>query len=147
MLPTGAIIARYLQVFKSADSAWFYLHIICQTSAYIVGVGGWAYGLKLGHDSVAVEYDTHRAVGITIFCLGTLQVFALFLRPKKDHKYRIFWNFYHYLVGYATIILCVSPPPSWLYLTLRLSPSPSFPLLLFCAFIRLTYSLSSFSVL
>lgn len=32
-------------------------------------------------------------------------MFALFLRPNKDHKYRIFWNFYHYLVGYATIII------------------------------------------
>ncbi|XP_028804004.1 cytochrome b561 and DOMON domain-containing protein At5g47530-like [Neltuma alba] len=107
MLPLGAIIARYLKVFKSADPAWFYLHVICQTSAYIVGVGGWAYGLKLGHDSVAVQYDTHRALGITIFCLATLQVFALFLRPNKDHKYRIFWNFYHYLVGYATIIISI----------------------------------------
>ncbi|XP_028785919.1 cytochrome b561 and DOMON domain-containing protein At5g47530-like [Neltuma alba] len=107
MLPIGAIIARYLKVFKSAERAWFYLHVICQTSAYIVGVGGWAYGLKLGHDSVAVEYGTHRALGITIFCLGTLQVFALFLRPNKDHKYRIFWNFYHYLVGYATIIISI----------------------------------------
>lgn len=74
MLPIGAIIARYLKVFKSADPAWFYLHVICQTSAYIVGVGGWAYGLKLGHDSVGVDYDTHRALGIIVFCLGTLQV-------------------------------------------------------------------------
>ncbi|KAI9085348.1 hypothetical protein K1719_032725 [Acacia pycnantha] len=107
MLPIGAIIARYLKVFKSADPAWFYLHVICQTAAYIIGVGGWAYGLKLGHDSVGVQYDTHRALGITIFCLGTLQVFALFLRPNKDHKYRIYWNFYHYLVGYATIIISI----------------------------------------
>lgn len=107
MLPIGAIIARYLKVFKSAGPAWFYLHVICQTSAYIVGVGGWAYGLKLGNDSEAVEYDTHRALGFTIFILGTLQVFALFLRPNKDHKYRIYWNMYHYLVGYATIIISV----------------------------------------
>jgi len=74
LMPLGAIIARYLKVFKSADPAWFYLHVTCQTSAYIVGVAGWGTGLKLGSDSTGVTYDTHRALGITLFCLGTLQV-------------------------------------------------------------------------
>ncbi|KAL7243017.1 hypothetical protein ACSBR1_015429 [Camellia fascicularis] len=32
-------------------------------------------------------------------------VFALFLRPKKEHKYRSYWNIYHHLIGYAIIIL------------------------------------------
>lgn len=36
-----------------------------------------------------------------------LQAFALFLRPKKDHKYRIYWNVYHHLVGYAVIVLSI----------------------------------------
>ncbi|XP_047171216.1 cytochrome b561 and DOMON domain-containing protein At5g47530-like [Vigna umbellata] len=107
LMPLGAIIARYLKVFKSADPAWFYLHVTCQTSAYIVGVAGWGTGLKLGSDSVGVTYDTHRALGITLFCLGTLQVFALLLRPNKDHKIRIYWNFYHYAIGYATIIISI----------------------------------------
>ena len=74
LMPTGAIIARYLKVFKSADPAWFYLHITCQASAYIVGVSGFGTGLKLGSDSEGVEYDTHRALGIVLVCLGTLQV-------------------------------------------------------------------------
>jgi hypothetical protein len=33
------------------------------------------------------------------------QVFALFLRPKPDHKYRIYWNIYHHSFGYSIIIL------------------------------------------
>ncbi|CAL0325871.1 unnamed protein product [Lupinus luteus] len=107
LMPTGAIIARYLKVFKSADPAWFYLHIMCQASAYIVGVAGFGTGLKLGSDSVGVDYDTHRALGIVLFCLGTLQVFALFLRPNKDHKHRFYWNVYHHAVGYATIIISI----------------------------------------
>ena len=74
MMPIGAIIARYLKVFKSADPAWFYLHVICQASAYIVGVAGWGLGLKLGSDSASITYDTHRTLGIILFCLGTLQV-------------------------------------------------------------------------
>ena len=74
LLPLGAIIARYLKVFKSADPAWFYLHAACQSSAYIVGVAGWGTGLKLGSESAGITYDTHRNIGITLFCLGTLQV-------------------------------------------------------------------------
>ena len=74
LMPVGAIIARYLKVFKSADPAWFYLHVTCQTSAYIIGVAGWGTGLKLGRDSVGIRYDTHRTLGIILFCFGTLQV-------------------------------------------------------------------------
>lgn len=107
LLPLGAMIARYLKVFKSADPAWFYLHVACQSSAYIVGVAGWATGLKLGSDSAGRTHSTHRNIGITLFALGTLQVFALLLRPKKDHKIRIYWNVYHWAVGYVTIILSI----------------------------------------
>ncbi|KAI8552136.1 hypothetical protein RHMOL_Rhmol06G0241500 [Rhododendron molle] len=107
LMPLGAMIARYLKVFKSADPAWFYLHVACQSSAYIVGVAGWATGLKLGSDSAGVTHSTHRNIGITLFALGTLQVFALLLRPKKDHKIRIYWNVYHWTVGYLTIILSI----------------------------------------
>lgn len=107
LMPLGAMIARYLKVFKKADPAWFYLHVACQSSAYAIGVAGWATGLKLGSDSPGVQYNTHRNIGITLFCLATLQVFALLLRPKKDHKFRFYWNLYHWGVGYAVIILSV----------------------------------------
>ncbi|KAL6000365.1 hypothetical protein ACLOJK_024060 [Asimina triloba] len=107
LIPIGAIIARYLRTFKSADPAWFYLHVTCQFSAYVVGVAGWATGLKLGNESKAVRYSGHRNIGIALFSLGTLQLFALFLRPKKDHKYRIYWNYYHHSVGYSVIVLSI----------------------------------------
>ncbi|CAI9090161.1 OLC1v1024870C1 [Oldenlandia corymbosa var. corymbosa] len=107
LMPVGAVIARYLKVFKSATPAWFYLHVTCQTSAYIVGVAGWGTGLKLGSDSKGITYDTHRNIGIALFCLGTLQVFALLLRPKPDHKYRLYWNIYHWATGYVVIALSI----------------------------------------
>ncbi|KAJ7967802.1 Cytochrome b561 and DOMON domain-containing protein [Quillaja saponaria] len=107
LLPIGALFARYLRVFKSADPAWFYLHITCQAAAYIVGVAGWGTGLKLGSDSVGVKYNTHRTLGIILFCFGTLQVFALLLRPNKDHKFRFHWNIYHHLIGYSVIIISI----------------------------------------
>ncbi|XP_008799561.1 cytochrome b561 and DOMON domain-containing protein At3g25290-like [Phoenix dactylifera] len=107
LLPIGAIFARYLKTFKSADPAWFYLHLSCQLTGYTVGVAGWATGLNLGSKSKGVQYTTHRNIGITLFSLATLQVFALFLRPSKDHKIRFYWNIYHHLVGYTVIVLGV----------------------------------------
>ncbi|XP_042424350.1 cytochrome b561 and DOMON domain-containing protein At5g47530-like [Zingiber officinale] len=107
LLPTGAIIARYVKVFQFADPAWFYLHVACQCSAYVVGLAGWILGLKLGSQSKGITYHKHRDIGIALFCLATVQVFALFLRPDKNHKYRWYWNIYHYAVGYAVIILSI----------------------------------------
>ncbi|XP_021735209.1 cytochrome b561 and DOMON domain-containing protein At5g35735-like [Chenopodium quinoa] len=107
LMPLGAIIARYVKVFPSADPAWFYLHIACQISAYIIGVAGWGTGLKLGSQSVGIVYHVHRNIGIALFCLATLQVFALLLRPNKDHKYRLYWKVYHHGIGYIVIILSI----------------------------------------
>lgn len=107
LMPLGAIIARYMKVFKSADPAWFYIHVTCQFSAYVIGVAGWGTGLKLGSDSPGIVYQTHRNLGIALFCLATLQVFALLLRPKKDHKFRLYWNIYHHCVGYTVLILSI----------------------------------------
>jgi hypothetical protein len=107
LMPLGVIIARYMKVFKSANPAWFYLHIACQCSAYIVGVAGWGLGLKLGSDSAGITWSKHRNIGITLFVFGTLQVFALLLRPKPDHKYRRYWNFYHQAIGYSVITLSI----------------------------------------
>ncbi|KAH7511130.1 hypothetical protein JRO89_XSUnG0221900 [Xanthoceras sorbifolium] len=107
LMPMGAMMARYLKVFKSANPAWFYLHIACQCSAYIVGVAGWATGIKLGNENPITISEIHRNVGIALFALGTLQVFALLLRPKPDHKYRFYWNIYHHATGYAVIGLSI----------------------------------------
>lgn len=34
-------------------------------------------------------------------------MFALLIRPQKDHKHRLFWNIYHHSVGYTVIILSI----------------------------------------
>ncbi|XP_051114797.1 cytochrome b561 and DOMON domain-containing protein At5g35735-like [Andrographis paniculata] len=107
LMPIGAMAARYLKVFEVANPLWFYLHVSCQASAYIVGVAGWGTGLKLGSDSPGVEQTKHRNIGIVLFAFGTLQVFALLLRPKPDHKYRVYWNAYHHAIGYSVIALSI----------------------------------------
>ncbi|MED6173556.1 hypothetical protein PIB30_060615 [Stylosanthes scabra] len=79
--------------------------VLNSVSAYAIGVAGWATGLKLGSESAGIVYSVHRNIGIALFCLATIQMFALFIRPKKDHKYRYFWNIYHHSFGYTIIIL------------------------------------------
>lgn len=44
---------------------------------------------------------------IILLLTDTLESLAVFLRPKKDHKYRMFWNIFHYLVGYSIIALAI----------------------------------------
>ncbi|KZV16051.1 cytochrome b561 and DOMON domain-containing protein-like, partial [Dorcoceras hygrometricum] len=105
MIPFGTMIARYLKVFPTADPAWFYLHSTCQTSGYVIGVAGWATGLQLGSKSHGIQFTSHRIIGIILFSIATLQVLALLLRPKKNHKYRLYWNIYHHVLGYSITVL------------------------------------------
>ncbi|KAI3772839.1 hypothetical protein L6452_04033 [Arctium lappa] len=105
LFPIGVIVARYLRTFPSADPTWFYVHAFCQVSGYAIGVAGWGTGLKLGVESKGVTYSGHRNIGITLFCLATIQIFALFLRPNKEHKLRFYWNIYHHGIGYAILVL------------------------------------------
>ncbi|PIA58126.1 hypothetical protein AQUCO_00500218v1 [Aquilegia coerulea] len=105
LMPLGAIIARYLKVAKAANPAWFYLHIACQTSAYAVGVAGWATGLKLGSDSPGIQYDSHRNLGIALFVLGTLQVyqFVFQLFCQSQTKFPLYFNQKNQFVWYMDI--------------------------------------------
>ena len=85
LMPGGILIARYVKVFEFADPAWFYLHATCQTSAYIIGVAGWATGLQLGKDSPGIQFTAHRTIGILIFSLATLQVSKNFVWQRLLH--------------------------------------------------------------
>ncbi|TXG55480.1 hypothetical protein EZV62_020736 [Acer yangbiense] len=117
LMPLGAMIARYLKLFKSANPAWFYIHVVCQCSAYVIGVAGWATGVKLGIDNAVTWSEGHRNIGMALFSLATLRVistpvvymfmFSLGLRPGPDHKYRLHWTIYHRLIAYAIIALSV----------------------------------------
>ncbi|KAI3859176.1 hypothetical protein MKW92_001225 [Papaver armeniacum] len=92
MMPVGAMAARYLKVFNSMGAAWFYIHITTQSSAYIIGIAGWATGLVLGSKSPGIQHSAHKNIGITLF---------------PDHKYRFYWNIYHRLTGCVVIVLSI----------------------------------------
>ncbi|KAI4988761.1 hypothetical protein ZWY2020_036078 [Hordeum vulgare] len=101
----GSHLREVPQDVQVSGAAWFYLHVTCQIIGYGVGVAGWATGINLGNESNGVTYGLHRSIGIAVFALATVQAFALFVRPRKDHKYRVYWNAYHHAVGYAVIVL------------------------------------------
>ncbi|CAJ2640023.1 unnamed protein product [Trifolium pratense] len=108
LMPIGVIFARYLKSFDgSIGPIWFHLHRACQSLALLIGTIGFGTGLYMGKQPG--QHDTpHRCVGITLMTLALAQVCVAFcLRPKKDHKYRIWWNIFHIIVGYSTIILAI----------------------------------------
>ncbi|KAI5012364.1 cytochrome b561 and DOMON domain-containing protein At4g12980-like [Hordeum vulgare subsp. vulgare] len=108
LLPLGVMLARYMRVFPSLDPAWFYLHVACQCSGYVIGAAGWVFGLTLGSPTKgALQHHGHRNIGTVLFVLSTLQVSALLIRPKKTVKVRFYWNLYHWSVGYTVVVLSV----------------------------------------
>ncbi|THU62450.1 hypothetical protein C4D60_Mb01t05270 [Musa balbisiana] len=101
-------------------------------SGYTVGVTAWAIGIALMSNSRHFNtFKGHRTIGIIIFCLATLQIMALWLKPKKKNegskiitdRPRKYWSIYHHLVGYTLITLSIvnifkgfailRPPPVW----------------------------------
>ncbi|KHN43618.1 Ferric-chelate reductase 1 [Glycine soja] len=107
LMPIGVILARYLKAFDCLGPTWFQLHRACQSLAFLMGIAGFGTGLYIGNH-YGIHNAPHRCVGITLLCLAITQVcLAVFLRPKKDHKYRMFWNIFHYIVGYSIIALAV----------------------------------------
>ncbi|CAI0383819.1 unnamed protein product [Linum tenue] len=107
LMPCGAMIARYVKA--------------CQLSAYIIGVAGWGTGLKLGSDSVGIQYNKHRNIGITLFCFGTLQVNL----TKKSNPLQIF-SLFNLLDLVSRLayekITNVSPLPSTIYFIFAFRP-------------------------
>jgi uncharacterized membrane protein len=71
LLPCGVLAARYL---RFTDPTWFYAHVFFQISGFLIGVAGWATGLRLGSYSVGLVYHKHRTIAIVLFSISTLQV-------------------------------------------------------------------------
>ncbi|CAN4099198.1 unnamed protein product [Withania somnifera] len=108
MMPVGVVLARlrYLPL-QEHPALWFNLHIYCQSIAYLLGIAGGGMGFYLGRQlsSGGARHTYHRYIGAALLGLATLQVLAHRLRPGKDHRYRVYWNIYHWFTGYGTIIM------------------------------------------
>ncbi|KAL9670111.1 hypothetical protein QQ045_007662 [Rhodiola kirilowii] len=95
-MPAGEMFARYLKVSKAADPAWFYLHIACQTSAYIIGVDGWGTGLKLGSKSVGVT--NRRTIRSDYIGMSTTMLRASQLLSSASSTFTRVLSFYARMV-------------------------------------------------
>ncbi|KAJ8492979.1 hypothetical protein OPV22_014700 [Ensete ventricosum] len=132
LLPIGVIVKRYSRNISKNQEVWFMLHVSFQISGYTVGITAWGIGLALMSNSWHFNtFKGHRTIGIIIFCLATLQMMALWLKPSKTNegdtnttdRRRRYWGVYHQLVGYTLITLItvnifkgfaiLRPPPVW----------------------------------
>ncbi|CAM6091166.1 unnamed protein product [Calypogeia fissa] len=121
LFPVGIMAARYMKPFAVFNPIWFYVHVGSQVCGYILGVAGFATGLKI-LDPADFNHE-HRNLGIALFVFATLQVASLLLRPSPNHKLRQVWNLYHYAFGYAIVIMSIinifqgfyllAPPIGW----------------------------------
>ncbi|CAL5390155.1 unnamed protein product [Camellia sinensis] len=60
MMPIGLLVARYLKaVGSTANPLWFYLHIVVQLSAYIIGLARGATGFLLLSKSSGIHHPYH----------------------------------------------------------------------------------------
>ncbi|XP_045830589.1 cytochrome b561 and DOMON domain-containing protein At3g25290-like [Trifolium pratense] len=106
LLPIGVIVPRYFRVYPfKRDPWWFYVHIGCQLTGFLVGTAGWVIGLVIGHSSKYYIFHAHRDFGILIFTFSTIQMLAFRLKPKATDDYRKYWNMYHHFLGYGLLAI------------------------------------------
>ncbi|WJX59519.1 hypothetical protein P8452_44830 [Trifolium repens] len=106
LLPIGVIVPRYFRVYPfKREPWWFYLHIGCQLTGFLIGTAGWVIGLVIGHSSKYYIFHTHRDFGILIFTFSTIQMLAFRLKPKATDDYRKYWNMYHHFLGYGLLAI------------------------------------------
>ncbi|RLM64734.1 cytochrome b561 and DOMON domain-containing protein [Panicum miliaceum] len=103
LMPIGMITARY---FRQLDPCWFYSHLAIQVSGYAIGIAAVVLGFRLNEDGLR-NVGVHKALGIGILAMASLQVLAILARPDKTSKVRRFWNWYHHNIGRAAILVAV----------------------------------------
>ncbi|KAJ9136380.1 hypothetical protein P3X46_033465 [Hevea brasiliensis] len=108
LLPFGVIVARYFRRVPLKCDEWYNLHILCQTSGYILGAIGWGIGLWMGSSSKQHPLKTHRNLGIIIFTFATVQMLAICLQPKREDDHRRCWEIYHQVLGYALLAMIIA---------------------------------------
>ncbi|GMH36265.1 hypothetical protein BSKO_04133 [Bryopsis sp. KO-2023] len=101
MLPIGIIIARTM---KDKDPLWFKLHVALQSLGLLVALSGFVMALwKFDRESTF----RHRQVGITAMVFGLIQPLNAVIRPKHGERFREHWEWMHWTLGRAALILAV----------------------------------------
>jgi len=107
ILPLGAIFARYLKAYP--DALWFKLHRSFQPSGYLISLIALIIAFVMVSSHFAVS---HGIVGLTVMCLGFVQVGLAFIRPHKEpgqdpSTVRKMWEYSHWWIGRFALLLAV----------------------------------------
>ncbi|KAI9115819.1 hypothetical protein K1719_013488 [Acacia pycnantha] len=89
MMPTGAMMGRYLKAFEATGSTWFHLHRACQILAYIIGTAGFSLGIFLSNPSLSSLSPSgfvHASIGIVVFVSWLFGSWLLYSSDDKHHK-------------------------------------------------------------
>nr|XP_027086357.1 cytochrome b561 and DOMON domain-containing protein At5g47530-like isoform X2 [Coffea arabica] len=110
LLPIGIIVARHFKKLPSNNADWYSLHILSQTSGFLLGTIGWGLGLSIRSAAKKHNMSVHGILGTIIFALATLQlIIAVCVRPnQEEHGSKTYWVISHHILGYALIILIIS---------------------------------------
>ncbi|CAN6249209.1 unnamed protein product [Urochloa humidicola] len=103
LMPIGMITARY---FRQLDPCWFYSHMAIQVCGFAIGIAAVVLGFRINEDGLK-NVDIHKALGIAILAMASLQVLAILARPDKTSKVHRFWNWYHHNIGRAAIVVAI----------------------------------------
>ena len=78
LMPLAMILARS---FKEYNPAWFHLHRIIGSLAFLGAIAGVALGFRL--TQIGKLATLHQGIGIAVMALAALQVSSLMLRPGR----------------------------------------------------------------
>lgn len=111
MLPTGAVVARFL---RHRNPLWFQLHATLQPIGLILAIVGWSWAL-VHFNALSAKGEAnyrHAVMGMTVMVLGLLQPINAVLRPHASTEpnsklRRWWWEILHKSLGYVSLLLAV----------------------------------------
>jgi len=101
LIPVGVMVARTL---KDKNPLWFYVHVVANSAGLLAAIAGFAMALiKFERE----DTFRHRQVGISVMALGFLQPLNAAIRPHPGGFLRDQWEWVHWTVGRAALVLAI----------------------------------------
>jgi len=101
LIPVGVMVARTL---KDKNPVWFYVHVVANSAGLLAAIAGFVMALiKFERD----DTFRHRQVGISVMALGFLQPLNAAVRPHPGGFLRDQWEWVHWTVGRAALVLAI----------------------------------------
>ncbi|XP_051128842.1 cytochrome b561 and DOMON domain-containing protein At5g35735-like isoform X2 [Andrographis paniculata] len=105
LTPVGILSARYL---RKVSDEWYSVHVVSHFSGFLLGALGWGLGISIKNAAGEHAMSAHGVVGTIIFAFAAIQVLAVCLQLDEEHGLNRCWVIYHYVAGYALIVVIVA---------------------------------------